>query len=286
MKPLNNNFRKFLMHFAIVLFAIGFTSCSNDDDDVRMDLQPTGTLTVQDQTISQNMITIESVTVGQDSWIVVRNAGQEGSAAIVSEPVFLEEGTHQNVRIPLTNTANLTGNEDGDDLVVMLHADTGTLGTFDYTGQNNNDRIITTTSGANVAETINVRGPRLEADDDQMVTENNEVTFSTVSTGNNGWIILYGQNEDGTINENEIIGRRFVEAGDYTDFTVPFDEGYSYIPGSTIFPRLYMDDPADEEFTFVQGGDEDLPELYGFDEATGQGMFVGNTSTTGGFTIQ
>lgn len=70
------------------------------------------------------------------------------------------------------------------------------------------------------------------------------------------------------------------------NYTVPFDEGYVHTPGSSVYPRLYMDDPADQEFTYTAGGTEDLPQTYGFDETTGEGRFVGNTSTTGGFTVQ
>lgn len=286
MRKLCNMNSKILLYLSLIFFIGGFSGCSNDDDVGNVLPQPTANLTVQDQSISQNRVIIESVTVGQDSWIVIRNPGEENSADIVSEPILVETGTHTNVEVPLINTANLTGDAAGDQLVVMIHADTGQRGTFDYNAQSDNDSPIRNSAGAVIAETITVRGSSLMAADNQAVTANNEVTFSSVNMVNNGWIALYGQNEDGTINEDDLIGTQYIEAGEHTNFLVRFNEGYVHQPGSTVFPRIYMDDPDDREFTFVQGGDEDLPELYGFDSTSGQGRFIGNTSTSGGFTLQ
>lgn len=289
MKRLSIDFSKYLLYFALTFFAVGLTSCSNDDDVDDVIPQPdraTGSITVNDQTLSNNTINIESVTVGQDSWLVARNVGSENQAGVVSDTVFLEEGTHTNVQLELTSDANITGGEEGDQIVIMLHEDTGTAGTFNYTGTAGNDDPITTTTGQNVSETITVTGPSITAEDNQAVTENNEVTFTSVNTASDGWIVLYGQNEDGSINENDIIGSGFVEAGNHENFTVAFNEGYVHTPGSTIFPRLHMDDPADQTFTFTIDGDEDLPAVYGYDATTGQGRFIWNTSESGGFTIQ
>lgn len=288
MKRLNAIFPNYLLYFALTFFAVGVTSCSNDDDvdDIITEPDATGTITVNDQTLSNNTITVESVTVGQDSWIVARNVGDETDAAIVSDPIFLEEGTHTNVQLPLTSAADITGAAEGDQIVIMLHEDTGTPGTFDYTGTAGTDDLITTTSGQVVSETVTVTGPSLNAEDNQAVTENNEVTFTSVNTASDGWIVLYGQNEDGSINEDDIIGRQFVEAGTHENLTVAFDEGFVHTPGQTVFPRLHLDDPADQEFTFTADGSEDLPETFGFDTTTGEGRFVGNTSETGGFTVQ
>lgn len=289
MKRLSNDFTKYLLYFTLTFFAVGLTSCSNDDDADDVDPQPdeaTGSITADDQTLSNNTINITSITVGQDSWVVARNAGSENQAAVVSDTVFLDEGTHTNVKLELTNAANITGGAEGDQIVIMLHEDTGTAGSYNYTGTAGNDDPITTSTGQNVSETITVTGPSITAEDNQEVTENNEVTFTSVNTASNGWIVLYGQNEDGSINEDEIIGSRYVEAGNNENFTVAFNEGYVPTPGSTIFPRLHLDDPADEEFTFTMDGEEDLPEVYGYDETTGEGNFVWNTSESGGFTLQ
>src|SRR5690606_9682507 len=166
MKNLSNVHSRVLFYLSLVILMGGFAGCSNDDDVGDVTPQPTATLTVQDQNISQNRVIIQNITVGQDSWIVIRNSGQQNAADIVSEPVFIEAGTHTNVEVPLTNTANLAGNEAGDGLVVMVHADTGTRGTYDYNAQTGTDSPIMNTSGANIAETITVWGSRLNAAED------------------------------------------------------------------------------------------------------------------------
>lgn len=291
MKSLSNDLARYFLYFAFSFMAVGLASCSSDDD-VRPPVttpDPTGSITAGDHTLSGNRIVVESVTVGQDSWLVARRAGSETEPGIVSEAVFLEQGTHTNVELPLLNTANLSGD---DDFVLMLHVDDqtlGTRGTFDYDGTSGIDNPIRTAAGANVSQTINVTGPSLSAADNQMVTEDNEVTFENVHVGRDGWIVLYGQNEDGTMNEEDVIGSAFVEAGSYEDYLVAFNEGYVHQPGSTVFPRLHLDDPADGVFSYTIGGTEDLPETYGWDATTGTGMHVQNTSTTnttGGFTLQ
>lgn len=293
MKNLSNNLTKFYMCFVFSILAVGFSSCSSDDD-VRTVVPPqaTGTITASDQTISGNTIVVDRIVVGQDSWVVVRNSGEEQNADIVSEPVFLEQGTHEDVELPLTNTANLSGNVDGDDFVITLHVDDqsrGTRGQFDYDGASGVDDRIRSTTGQEVSQTIRATGPSISADDNQMVTENNEVTFSNINTSRDGWVALYGQNEDGTMNEDDLIGSGFVEAGQHQDFRVAFNEGYVHTPGQTIFPRLHYDDPADGTFSYTMGGTEDMPETYGWDDTTGMGRNVQNTgtaNTSGGFTLQ
>lgn len=294
MKRLNAIFPNYLLYFALTFFAVGVTSCSNDDDvdDIITEPDPTGSITLGDQTLSGNTLIIENVTVGQDSWLVVRNAGEGTSTDYIADPMFLEAGSYDDVEIELNENANLTGDEAGDDIEVSLHVDDqnrGTPGTFDYDGQSGIDAPITSTTGEAVMENVNVRAPGLNIDDDQVVTENNEVTFNSVNLARDGWIVLYASNEDGTIDLTEIVGSRFVEAGEYTDLTVAFDDPDADFSGQTIHVRLHNDDPADQQFTFGSSGEtEDLPEVYGFNTTTGEPQFVTNsavTNTFGAFTV-
>lgn len=291
MKNVKIDIKKFFLYLGMLLLVVSLGSCSDDDDVVTPEPdEATGTITASNQTLSGNTLIVENVTVGQDSWLVARNAGSEGEADIVSEAVFLEEGSHDNVEVPLTNTANLTGNVDGDDFVLMLHEDdpgTG-AGTFDYDGISGVDNPINNNAGAPVRTNVNVRAPGIDIDDDQMLTENNEVTFNSVTIASDGWVSIYGSNEDGTINEDDLVGQRFVEAGTYENFTVPFNEGYVAQPGVNYYPQLNVDDPADQAFTYTPGGNEDVRETYGFDTTSGSGLFVENRATTatpGAFTV-
>lgn len=268
---------------------VSLASCSDDDDAVvnpEPD-NPTGSITVGDQTLSGNTLVLEDVTVDQDSWVVVRNSGTQDLAA---DPVLVRDNEDGEVRIQLNEDANLTGDADGDDFDIYLYADNpnqGTLGTYDE----GLDQPVNDATGAEVTGTVTANAPSLYADDNQTVTEEGDVTFSTVNTGaTGGYIGLYGQNEDGTPNYDEMVGTsEYIEPGAQTNVTARFNEGFNYEAGQTYYPRLYTDDPSDQQFTYTtSGGTEDLPEIYGFDTTTGEGRFVGNnaeTTTPGGFTV-
>lgn len=287
MKNATIDFKKFAVYFGILFLTFGLTGCSDDDDGVMEERDPaTGTITAGDQVISGNTLIVENVTVGQDSWLVARNAGGENAADIVSEPVFLEEGSHDNVELPLLNTANLTGDIEGDDFVLMLHEDNpdaGVQGQFDFSTMTGEDRPITdATTGQNVRADVTTTSPTFEVEDQAVV--DNTVTFSSVTTGpTGGWITLYNQNEDGT-QSDEIIGTTYVEAGDTSPQTVTFREGFNYIPGQTIYANLHADNPADQQFTFEEDAETDAREVYGFTANTTEARNVDPTNGAG-FTI-
>ena len=184
----------------------------------------------------------------------------------IAEPLFLEEGTHSNLEIKLdnTNAADVTL-EDGDTLVAILHFDDGD-GIFEFEGTTGADGTINDANGSAVTEEIIVISPNFTISDQAVV--DNTVTFDNVTVQNNGWIVIHNANEDGTINEEEIIGYTYVEAGSTDDVGVTFEEGFTYVPGQTIFSRIYLDDPNDEEFTFETDPATDIPEFFGFGDDT------------------
>lgn len=288
MKNVMKNFKNYSVYLGILFLSLSLNSCSDDDDGVIEETDPaTGTIVASDQTLSGNTLIIEDVTVGQDSWVVVRNSDDQQMAA---EPYLVEEDEDGEVRIELNDNANLTGNADGDDFDVYLYSDNptqGTQGTYDE----GVDQPIRDNTNADVRQTVNTTAPSLYADDEQMVTEEGDVTFSTVNTGSTGgYIGLYAQNEDGTPNYDEMVGTsEYIAPGEQTDVTARFMEGYGYEAGQTYYPRLYTDNPNDQQFTYTSSaGTEDLPETYGYDATTGSGRYVGNsanTTTPGGFTV-
>ncbi|GAA5020704.1 hypothetical protein GCM10011506_04250 [Marivirga lumbricoides] len=105
---------------------------------------PTGSFTANNQTLSADgTITVESITVGQPSWVVVhRDDGTgEGFVApgIISVPVLLEAGTTTDIEISFEDGEEI---EDGERLWVMLHNDNGTVGEYEFDGANGFDSPI------------------------------------------------------------------------------------------------------------------------------------------------
>lgn len=105
---------------------------------------PTGSFTANDQALSADgTITVESITVGQPSWVVVhRDDGTgEGFVApgIISVPVALEAGTSENVEITFAEGEEI---ENGERLWVMLHNDNGIVDEYQFNGANGLDNPI------------------------------------------------------------------------------------------------------------------------------------------------
>lgn len=283
MRKAKINLNQYLLYFFLAVFTTTLLSCDDDDDGV-IDIEDdaTGSIMVNDQTISQNTIIVQSVTVGQDSWLVARNGTDEDSPNIVSETVMLEAGTMEDIELPLMNDAILEGDDDGDQITITLHADDGD-GVFNYDDDNFLDNPITDENDIIVSETITVTAPGFDVENQTVNRDDNSVIFSNVNTGTTGgFITLYNQNADGT-RSDDIIGRQYVNPGMTDNVTVNFDDDFTYTSGQMIYPQLAIDSPADQQFTYETDPTTDTPETYGFDN-TGNAMNVDNEGV--GFTIE
>lgn len=275
MRSIQKNWREYLKYFLVLFLVAGIATSCNDDDD-NEEVQPqnaTGSITANDQTISQNTILVQSVTVGQDSWLVARNAGEEDMAGIVSDPVMLTAGTTDSIELPLKNSANLTGDANGNDITLMLHVDDpadGTQGTFDFDTADGVDSKILDSSGNPVSKTITVYAPSFDVTD-QTVTDNS-VSFTSIDVANDSWVVLYNSDDNGDMTD-EVIGQEFVPAGSTDPVTVTFDDSFTYTPGQTIYAQIYTDNPADQTFTYFDDNTTDVPVLYGYD-STGMATYV------------
>lgn len=136
------------MYVGVLFLSIGLTSCS-DDDDGTLIVTPTGMIQVDDQqTLSGNSITVQSVTVGQDSWLAAVAIGEENTNDFIAQPVMVEEGTNTNVQ--LTFDENAITDETGQQVVLKLYADNtidGTPGQWDPSDEpiRDNNMLVTQT---------------------------------------------------------------------------------------------------------------------------------------------
>lgn len=264
MKKAINEITNYGKYLVIFILTVGLVSCSNDDDVVIPDPDPTGTITVSDQTASQNTIRVSNIDVDQDSWLVVRQGND-----LIADPIRITEGSQSDVVIQLDNSeVEDLDLQDGATITVQLYADDGD-GSFD-----SGDAPIMA-NGTAVSETIIINSPSFAIDAETDV-EDNTITFQNVSTSRSGWIVIYNQDEEGNINQDQIVGRTYVPAGVNEDVVVTFDETFTYDPGQTVFSRIHIDDPDDEDFTFQDDPNTDVAETFGFNE---------DNTITGGFVI-
>lgn len=249
------------MYVGVLFLCIGLTSCSDDDDNgVIVPPSPTGSIVVEDQVISGNTLVVDQVVVSNtegDAWLVARHASQTG-AILAQEP--LDERTHTNVELVLDDEGTGVDLQDGDSVILMLYADDGD-GVFDAA----DDTLLTDSAGNPIMETVVVSSPSFDIED--QTVQDNSVVITNVNTTRPGWIILYNEIEDGSIDEDDIIGRAYVEAGTTDEVVVPFDDDFTYTPGQNIYSRLHVDDPADELFSFETDPTQDMPENFGFSTA-------------------
>lgn len=256
MKRLMKNTKYYSSILGILFLAFGVTSCE-DDDLPDVPPTPVAEITASDQTISQNVIWVDEVTVDQNAWLVTKKVKEDDSfTSPIADPVLVEEGTQTDIAVQLdTDTIAI---EDGTRIILQLYTDDGN-GEFDDA-----DEPIEMETGGIVSEEITVSSPAFAFVDQAVV--DNTLTFESVSMAQPGFIVLHAANEDGTINEEEIMGWKYIEAGESTDVAVPFSEDATYEVGDTIFARLYVDDPADETFTYVEDTTADVPVVFGFGE--------------------
>ena len=207
-------------------------------------LSSTGSFTANDQVTSQDKIVVESITVGQPSWVVVHRDNGAGSfvaPGIISVPVALEAGTTTDVEISFADGEELT---DGETLWIMLHNDNGTIGSYEFDGANGFDAPITFSS-------IDIMSPSVTAAD-QAVSSSNTVTIDEVKAGVDGWIVIHADNGSGA--PGDVLGQTMVMAG--TNSNVEVDLGDASVStGAKLFPMLHIESPADGEYGFPDNGD-------------------------------
>lgn len=90
---------------------------------------PTGSITVSDQAVVNNTITVSMATISQDGWIIVHKADADGKL-LLTPPVGMAQikaGDNANVVIQLNEPVAA-----GAPLWPMLHIDEGTMGTYEF----------------------------------------------------------------------------------------------------------------------------------------------------------
>lgn len=221
-----------------------------------LDGDPTGTLTVMDQTLSQNMVHVGNVTLDRSGWVVVHAAAESGPQVpeIISEPLLLEAGSHDDVMVEITDFTDLT---DGGMLYVMLHTDDGEAGVYEFDGSSGVDNPIFDADGNIVMTGITVSSASITSSA-QVVSEN-MVTVSEVNAAVDGWLVIHGDNEGAP---GEVLGQTMVSAGMNSDVMIDLGDAV-FAGGEKLWPMLHIESPADGEYGFPDNGDG--PEVFGED---------------------
>ena len=172
--------KKFMLCAGIFGLVIGFTGCSDDDDEVTMGL-PTEKIQVEDwQSLSGNILTVHSVTVNQDSWLAAVEVGDEDTNNFIAQPVLVEKGTSSNVQL-IFDESVVNYRKHYAEVVLKLYVDNldgGIKGEWDES-----DKPIVLTNNILLIKTITI-----------MADLTDYIPFRH----------LYDENGDGTLDLNEV----------------------------------------------------------------------------------
>lgn len=223
-------------------------------------------VTANDQDLVNGVVGVASITLAQDGYVVVHasNAAGDGPMvpAIISEPVYLEAGTYNNVEVPLTNDANV---EAGDVLWIMLHEDTGTEEEYEFDGSNgldlplmDGDNIVMTSITINAVTTAAISGS-LTVSDQAVV--NNTITVENVNLDMDGWVVVHASNEagDGPMVPDIISIPVYLEAGDNSSVEITFVDVANVVAGDTVWVMLHNDTGVEGVYEFNGLNGLDLP---------------------------
>ncbi|MFD1096647.1 DUF7282 domain-containing protein [Salegentibacter chungangensis] len=283
---------KFKKNYFLIMFlsfaALGLTSCSEDDDDMVEVMDPTGSLTVADQTVENNMLTISDVEMSADGWVVIHRAAESGGPMvpdIISEPKMVEAGTSSDVMVELKDGVEI---EDGETLWAMLHTDNGEIGMYEFDGSNGLDAPILTAGGDVVTQSFSVMEKATGSlmVEDQAVTDN-MVTISSVTLNKSGYVVIHADNGEGAPVVPDIISEPvYLEAGTHTDVDVMFTENADVEAGDTLWAMLHTDTGEEEvyEFDGENGLDGPITDMNG-DVVLASFSITENDAAAGSLTV-
>jgi hypothetical protein len=168
--------------------------------------QMTPSVTVSDQAIANGTVTVASVDSDGPGWIVIHTQ-QDGAPGPIIGHAPVSDGSNSDVVVEVDAAAAT------DTLFAMLHTDAGTVGTYEFPGDDVpvkvNDQVVTppfnVTNGVGVVDQPIVDGT---------------VTVARVFSEGAGWIVIHTQ-QDGA--PGPIIGHAPVSAGMNTDVAVQID---------------------------------------------------------------
>jgi hypothetical protein len=196
---------------------------------------PTGSLTVSDQTLANNAVLVASVTASQDGWVVVHESNADGSIKLpdIIGKTAIKAGTTAKVTIPLDKQV-----ANGAKLWPMLHIDAGQLGTYEFPGPDvpvvvNGDIVMVPI----IVSTAAAPSGSLSVTDQLLV--NNTVIVGSVTAAQDGWVVVHESNADGSIKLPDIIGKTAIKAGTTTNLAIVLDKQVAN--GAKLWPMLHIE---------------------------------------------
>lgn len=256
--------------------ALTFAACNSDNGmDDSDPFMPSVEVNTQG-TMNGNQLTISSVESEMDGWVVIHRSNAAGDGPQVPEIIgkaMVESGTNNDVTIQLEESV-----ANDETLWEMLHEDTGTIGEYEFDGENGFDLPVTFDESIVMASfDVMQTDPAIMVED--QVNKGNIFTVS-VDAAEDGWIVIHGPNEanDGP-QIPEIIGKAPVTAGSNQNVEIVLDEDAAVSTGDNLFPMLHYDTGEIGTYEFDGANGLDLPVMFEGNIVLSSFEVLANTST-------
>ena len=213
---------------------------------------PSGAITVADQILQGNTLTVGSIMLDATGWVVVHksNATNDGPEVpgIISTPVQLEAGTTADVAVTLTEAVSADAT-----LYVMLHTDNGAIGSYEFDGANGFDAPITT-------ETFSVLSTAASFTANDQVTSQDKIVVESITVSQPSWVVVHRDNGAGSFVAPGIISEPVaLEAGTTTGVEISFADGEELTDGETLWIMIHNDNGTVGSYEFDGANGFDAP---------------------------
>lgn len=213
-------------------------------------LAPTGEITVENQPVDANTITVSDLTVNATAWVVV-HADDNGSPVvpgIISEPVQLQAGSNSNVEITLTEPT-----ASGDVLYVMIHTENGVIGEYEFNGSNGFDDPVNTA-------TMTVEAPSGMITAENQIIQGNTITVSDLTVNATSWVVVHADDNGSPVVPGIISTPVQLQAGSNTDVAIELTETVN--AGEVVYIMIHTENGTVGEYEFNGTNGLDGPVVF------------------------
>jgi len=205
------------------------------------------TLTATDQMVMDNSITVD-VDADAAGWVVVhRDAGNGPNVPPIIGKAPVEKGMNTDVQISFGDSVVT----DGEQLWPMVHYDTGTMGEYEFDGQNGLDQPMLV-EGNILMKQIKVSGatPSVVTNDQ---SADSDIAVAEANAMQRGFVVIHRNTQDGNGNDapdvSGIIGKADIYTGTNGDLMVDLGDN-SVESGDKLWAMLHLDSNNNGTYDF------------------------------------
>jgi hypothetical protein len=222
---------------------------------------PTAELSVGDQVVENRTVTVESVTLSEGGFVVLRNESYEAGdvlGSIVGVSDYLEPGESEDVTVTLDEPLGTN-----QTLTAVAHLDTNDNQTFDFRETYAIEDGVYARENAPVIDRASVSVPPEPTTANVTVqdqsSDGSTVTVSAANLSNGGFLAVHSDGFSPDDLAGSIVGTSdYLEPGETGSVTVELDEPLT--ERGPVFVVAYRDTDEDRRFDFVNSaGETDVP---------------------------